>query len=96
MRRSLIVVASSFCFALQSAQAGSQAALEPYQVVDIRMEEGVNEAAATQHNADDAKGSLYSAAFLVKQERQGLDRIASLVATQKAESATLSNMLGQL
>lgn len=93
MRRSLIVVASSFCFALQSAQAGSQAVLEPYQVVDIRMEEGVNEAAATQHNVDDA---LYSAAFLVKQERQGLDRIASLVATQKAESATLSNMLEQL
>jgi hypothetical protein len=96
MGRSLIVLVSSFCFSVQSAQAGSQVALEPYHVLDIRMEEGVKDAAATQHIVYDAKGSLYSAAFLANQERHGLDRIASIVATQKAESAKLSDMLEQL
>ena len=53
------------------------------------MEEGVKDAAATQHIADDTKGTLVGAAFLASGEGRSIDRIASIVATQKAESARL-------
>ena len=93
MARSLIVLVFSFCFATQSASATAQDTLEPYQVLDIRMEEGVKDAAAIQHIDDDTKGALYGTAFLASQEGRTPDRIASIVAAQKAESARLSDML---
>ena len=93
MARSLIVFVFSFCSALQSARAGAHDILEPYQVLDIRMEEGVKDAAATHHIADDTKGTLVGAAFLASQEGRTIDRIASIVATQKAESARLLGIL---
>ena len=94
MGRSLTVFVFSFCVALQSARAGTHDTLEPYQVVDIRMEDGMNDAAATQHIADSTKGTL-GTAFLASREGRGIDRLASIVATQKAESARLLNIHAQ-
>ena len=95
MGRSLTVLVFSFCFALQSARAGTHDTFEPYQVLDIRMEEGMKDAAATQHIADSTKGTLDGAAFLASREGRGVDRLASIVATQKAESARLLNILAR-
>ena len=82
MGSSLITLALSFCIAFHMARAGPGNVLEPYQVLDVRMEEGI----------DGATGGLDSATFLARQEHRSLDRITSLVAAQKAESAILSNM----
>ena len=95
MGRSLTMFVFSFCVALQSARAGTHDTFEPYQVVDIRMEDGMKDAAATQHIADSTKGTLGGAAFLASREGRGIDRLASIVATQKAESARLMNIYAQ-
>ena len=95
MGRSLHVFVFSFWVAWQPARAGSQDILEPYQVLDVRMEEGVKDAAATKHYVDDAKSTFYSAAFLAGQDTSNLDIIASRVATQRAEATRLSDMLDQ-
>lgn len=96
MGSSLLACVLSFCFVLHSACAGSRDVLEPYQVIDIRMEEGAKDVATMQRNVDGANGNLYSASFLASQEERGLDRIAAIVTAQKAESTNLSKMVEQL
>lgn len=86
--------ASFACFALPSAQARD--ATEPYQFIDIRMEDGLKSAAVTEHVSADASGPMFSAGFLDFQSGRGLDKIASAVAVQHVDSATVSNMLGQI
>lgn len=96
MGRSLLALVLSFGISFRSACAESRHMLEPYQVLDIRMEEGVKDVLATRRDLDDSKGKLYSAAFLASQEERGLHRIASIATAQKAESTSLSKMLEQL
>ena len=96
MGRALIVLIASFCFCLYPARAGAHDALEPNQVLDIRMEEGVKNLHNTQHGAYDANGKPSGAAFLANQDSRSSHRIASMVKAQKAELAQLSHMLEQL
>ena len=67
--------------------------IEPYQVLDIRMEEGVKGVLATRRDVEESNGNANSAAFLAKQEEHSLRRLASLASAQKAESASLSNIV---
>lgn len=96
MGRSLLVLAVTFCFSLHSARAGPHGAIEPYQVLDIRMEEGGQNVANTYQSVGDAKSNINSAIFLAGEDGRNLNRIASIVAEQKAESAKLSSMLKHL
>ena len=82
MSNSSITRLVSLCIAFRMACAGQQNMLEPYQVVDVRMEESLGAATA----------GLGSPSFLPRQENRSLDRINSLVAAQDAESAIISNM----
>ena len=80
MGTSLIMLAASLCSAFRVACAAHGTVLEPYQVVDVRMEEGV----------DAATAALDSSILLARQDHRNLDRIKSLIAAQKAESAMLA------
>jgi len=82
MSNSSITRLVSLCIAFRMACAGQQNMLEPYQVVDVRMEESLGAATA----------GLGSPSFLARQEHRSLDRINSLVAAQEAESAIISDM----
>jgi len=95
MGRSFIVFVSFLCSASPLVQAGHQETIEPYQVIDIRMEDGLKSAAVTQHVAAAANGLLFSDAFLDQRDGTGFNKAASALLEQKAESAALSNLLAQ-
>lgn len=93
MGRSLLTCVFSFGIVFHSACAGPHDMIEPYQVLDIRMEEGVKGVLATRRDVEESNGNANSAAFLANQEEHSLRRLASLAAAQKAESASLSNIV---
>ena len=96
MGKSWMVCAFSFGIAFDLACAGSHDTLEPYQVLDIRMEEGVKDVLATQHGLGDSGGKIYNSAFLAMQEENDLHSFASIAAAQKADSASLSKLVEHL
>ena len=76
MGKSLIACVFSFAFAFDLTAAGSHDTLEPYQILDIRMQEGVQDAFATRHDLGVSSCKVYSAFFL--QVRKKLVSTASL------------------
>jgi len=96
MGKSFMACAFSFGIAFDLACAGSHDTLEPYQVLDIRMEEGVKDVLATQHGLGDSGGKIYNSAFLAMQEENDLHSFASIAAAQKADSASLSKLVEHL
>ena len=73
-------------------QARFPNAIEPHQVIDIRLEDGMKSEAFTEHVAATASGE-FSDAFLNRRAKEGLDKIASGFVMQHDESTVLSNML---
>ena len=96
MGKSLMACAFCFGIALDLACAGSHDTLEPYQVLDIRMEESVKDVLATRHGLGDSGGKMYNAAFLASPEENDLHSFASIAAAQKADSASLSKLVEHL
>jgi hypothetical protein len=96
MGKSLIACVFSFAFAFDLAAAGSHDTLEPYQILDIRMEEGVQDVLATRHDLGVSSGKMYSGAFLASREENGLYSFASIAAAQKADSASLLKLVEHL
>ena len=96
MGKSLMACAFSFGIAFDLACAGSHDTLEPYQVLDIRMEEGVKDVLATRHGVGDSGGKMYNSAFLASPEENDLLSFASIAAAQKADSASLSKLVEHL
>lgn len=96
MGKSLLACAFSFGIPFDLACAGSQDTLEPYQVLDIRMEEGVKDVLATRHGVGDSGGKTYNAVFLASPEENDLHSLASIAAAQKADSASLSKLVEHL
>ena len=93
MGKSLLTFILPLGVVLHSACAGSLDSFEPYQVLDIRMEEGINDARATRRGPDDAKGKVYRTAFLSSDEERGLHKINAVLLAQKRESDSLSETM---
>ena len=93
MGKSLLTFILPLGVVIHSACAGSLDSFEPYQVLDIRMEEGVNSARATQRDSDVARGKVYRTAFLSSDEERGLHKINAILLAQKRESESLSKTM---
>jgi hypothetical protein len=93
MGKSLMACAFFVGIAFDLACAGSHDTLEPYQVLDIRMEEGVKDVLASRHGLGEPGGKMSNAAFLASPEENDLHSFASIAAAQKADSASLSKLV---
>ena len=89
MGKSLLTLMLPLGVVLHSACAESLGSFEPYQVLDIRMEEGVN----NHRDSEYATGKVYRNAFLSNDEERGLHKINAVLLAQKRESDSLSKTM---
>lgn len=96
MVKSLLTYILPLGVVIDSACAGSPGSFEPYQVLDIRMEEGVNSAHAAQRDSDVARGKVHRTALRSNDdEERGLHKINAILLAQKRESDSLSKTMGR-